>query len=264
MPATCGPVPTTIHQIWLGSNPEPTDWTDTVREFCKTYGYEYKLWTEKNLSTLPFSDFPAAAALYKARPKTDYAGRADIIRLLALWTHGGVYIDSDSVILKPRKFDTFLCKNKAGAFFAWEEFDAESLRKLRAYTRGIKGVRQFNRLIANGVIGATAHHGFIGELLSGLGGREKRQGKAADNWIVTGPLYTTEMFQATRKSYPDVKIYPMRYFYPLHWHGITDPELHKKVKVPGESMLFQYGYTTNGFDKIFAARRRTRRRKQHA
>jgi hypothetical protein len=57
-----------------------------------------------------------------------------------------------------------------------------------------------------------------------------------------------------KERFPDVHIYPMTLFYPVYWHGIKDPELHKKVQIPGESMLFQYGYSTNGFAEIFKAR----------
>ena len=38
----------------------------------------------------------------------------------------------------------------------------------------------------------------------------------------------------------------------MHWGGITDPELHTQIAIPAESMLFQYGYSTNHFEKIFA------------
>lgn len=45
-----------------------------------------------------------------------------------------------------------------------------------------------------------------------------------------------------------VTIFPSIYFYPITWHNIKDPEIHKKMKLPKESFTFQYGYTTNSFD----------------
>jgi ABC-type Fe3+ transport system substrate-binding protein len=83
------------------------------------------------------------------------------------------------------------------------------------------------------------------------------EGEAA--WKRVGPLYVSRVYAQNKDQHPDVHVYPMRYFYPRHWKGITDPELHTKVTIPGESMLFQYGYTTNKFDKIFAERARARR-----
>jgi hypothetical protein len=78
----------------------------------------------------------------------------------------------------------------------------------------------------------------------------------AQVWKAVGPYYVTQIYNETRKEFPDVHVYPMKYFYPRHWAGIRDPELHKKIKIPEESMLFQYGYSTNSFHKIF---RKTRR-----
>ena len=94
---------------------------------------------------------------------------------------------------------------------------------------------------------------------------ESESGKP-EVWKAVGPNYVTRVYNTTRKEFPDVHVYPMKYFYPLHWGGITDPNMHKNTRIPGQSMLFQYGYTTNSFHKIFKKRqgrhantRRTRR-----
>lgn len=246
-----------IHQIWLGTNPRPNEWMQTVRDFAADHGYEYQLWTEKNVEGLDLRAVPGLRAEY-GKLRSQLAGQADIIRLAALYKYGGVYIDADTVIMKPAKFAAFLEKSAAdgvGVFFAWENLSKARTRKL-----GLKD----RRLVANGIIGAaTAGHPFLGELLEGVVANARREA-GEEAWRRVGPLYVTRMYKKLRGKYPDVHIYPMRYFYPIHWGGITDPELHKKVQIPKESMLFQYGYTTNKFDKIFAERRRraTRRRRQ--
>ena len=234
----------TIHQIWIGDNPIPTAWTDTVKDFAKKHDYTYKLWTEASVKDLGMDEIPGLKALYKSFGG-ELAGRADILRLLILYKFGGVYIDADTVILKPDKFDAFVKKNRTGVFFAWENLTAARTRKL--------GIR-IRRLVANSVIGAEAGHPFIKELLEGIVEHEKGVTGTTDAWKRVGPYYVTKKYEALKGRFPDIKVFPMRYFYPRAWAGITDPNLHKKVKIPGASMLFQYGYSTNKFDKIFKAR----------
>jgi hypothetical protein len=76
---------------------------DTVRDFAAEYGYEYMLWTEKNIDELAWDSVPGLRRLYTSFRK-ELAGRADVIRMLFLYQYGGIYIDADSVILKPKKF----------------------------------------------------------------------------------------------------------------------------------------------------------------
>jgi len=241
----------TIHQIWLGDNPLPRLWTDTVKDFAEEYEYKYRLWTDVSLKDLGIEEFPGLKALYTSFSK-ELAGRADILRLLVLYKYGGVYIDADTVVLKPEKFHHFLKKNQEGVFFGWENLTAARTRKL-----GIGNVR---RLVANGIIGAEKGHPFIKALLEGMVDSAKEE-TSKEAWKLVGPYHVTKMYTALKDKYPDVHIFPMKYFYPRAWAGIKDPELHKKVKIPGSSMLFQYGYTTNKFNKIFA-KRGTRRLRQ--
>ena len=251
---TGGGIEKIIHQIWLGKNAQPTEWMDTVRDFAKEYGYDYKLWTEENVDELDWASVPGLRREYGLFRK-EMAGRADIIRLLVLYKYGGLYIDADSVIMKPAKFNTFLNKNKAAVFFGWEKISQKDTRKLGDFGPEIRGTK---RLVANGMIGAKSHHRFFTKLLNGIVSNSEREAKGAA-WKRVGPLYVSRVYLTSKDDFPDVHIYPMKYFYPMHWRGITDPNLHKKVKIPAESMLFQYGYTTNSFDKHFNSRR-TRRK----
>lgn len=256
MAETGGGIQKIIHQIWLGTNAPPTEWIQTVKDFAKDYDYEYKLWTEDNVDTLDWAAIPGLRREY-GKFKKEMAGRADIIRLMALYQHGGIYIDADSVIMKPAKFAAFLNKNKAGVFFGWEKIASSHTKKLGDLGKELRGTK---RLVANGLIGGAAKHAFIKKLLDGMiSNAEREAGEAA--WRRVGPLYVSRVYFASKAEFPDVRIYPMKYFYPRHWKGITDPELHKKVKIPKESMLFQYGYTTNHFDRHFNALRATRKRR---
>jgi hypothetical protein len=100
---------------------------------------------------------------------------------------------------------------------------------------------------------------FIETLLEGIVSNAKREANE-HAWKRVGPLYVSRVYLTRKDEFPDVHIYPMKYFYPMHWRGIKDPALHEKVKIPAESMLFQYGYSTNSFQDHFNALRKTRRK----
>lgn len=240
----------TIHQIWIGDNPLPTEWTNTVKEFAAAYAYKYKLWTESSIKDLGMDEFPGLKKLYTSFGG-ELAGRADILRLLILYKYGGIYIDADTVVMKPQKFHNFLEKAGTGVFFAWENLSASRTRKFR-----LGNVR---RLVANGIMGAEKEHPFIRALLQGMIDVPMSRGKK-EAWKTVGPLYVTRVYMERKDEFPDVHVYPMNYFYPRSWVGIKDPELHKKVRIPAASMLFQYGYSTNGFQKIFKKKRQETRR----
>jgi mannosyltransferase OCH1-like enzyme len=252
---TGGGIPRIIHQIWIGKNPMPHEWMDTVKDFAANHGYEYKLWTDITIDKeLRIPD--NLRAEYDSF-KGELAGRADIIRLLVLHTYGGIYVDADSVIMKADKLADFLKRNTAGVFFAWENLSKARTKKLGNLGPGLTGQR---RLVANGIIGARKGHPFIQKLIDGIANAPDDSSKK-EAWKRVGPLYVTRTYMQSKKEFPDIHIYPMKYFYPMHWGGITDPELHTKVKIPGKSMMFQYGYSTNNFAKIFAKRNRRRTRK---
>jgi mannosyltransferase OCH1-like enzyme len=261
-------IPKIIHQIWIGANPRPDPWMQTVSNFAAANGYNYMLWTEENLGDLPWKVVPSVKTLYDSFGK-EMAGKADLIRLLALYKCGGIYIDADSVVMKPKKLAAFFEDNRGKAFFGWEEINAKVSKDLKKDVTDLAGD---TRLIANGTIGATKENPFILELLKRVGKHaEKEKGKAA--WKRVGPVFVTRVWKGLdaaatdeERARNDVIIYPMQYFYPKHWHGITDPEMHKKITIPEEGLLFQYGYSTNHFDEIFrrgGRRRRTLKRRQH-
>ena len=236
-------IPKIIHQIWLGSNPKPLPWIKTVKDFCKAYGYKYMIWSEASIEALGLDEIPGLRSVFAEQK--ELAGKADIIRLLVLYKFGGVYIDADTVIMKSAKFHAFLEANKAAVFFGWEDLPLKRSIKIGK----IDGVYK-KRLVANGLIGSIPKHAFIRTLFERIVANAKGEA-GEDAWKQVGPLFVTRVYESTRDWYPDVHVYPMKYFYPIHWGGLSDPEHHLKVKIPAESMLFQYGYSTNSFDRVF-------------
>jgi mannosyltransferase OCH1-like enzyme len=216
-----------IHQIWIGKNIRPDVWMDSVRDFCNKYNHTYMLWNEKKLKTIDTSPFEGMDKLINSL--TDYAGIADIYRLLLLHKYGGVYIDADIVILNDELFNDLITKKSNKVYFAYEDEHG---------------------LIANSVIGAPKGHNFIRHCLENI----TKNANTKENepiWIRTGPRFVTDMYNATKELHKDIEVINKSDFYPVSWHGIKEIDQHKKTKIKSKSMLYQYGYSTNGFaDKI--------------
>jgi mannosyltransferase OCH1-like enzyme len=243
-------IPRHIHQIWIGPNPCPEVWIRTVRAFCASHRYNYTLWTEQSINTtLSFDTIPGFRDAYGRQHSLP--GRADLLRYLILWIHGGLYLDADVVIANPRRFHAFLQKQRTALFFAWEDFSETGLRmnaELPLYELDLKGR---SRLIANSVIGSSPRHPF---LRAAIEGADEYSAKFAGQgaWREVGPAYITNLYdRMTSQEREGIMIYPMEYFYPVRWGGITDPEYHLKHPLPASAMLFQYGYSTNKYDEIF-------------
>lgn len=84
-----------IHQIWVGPKPLPGDsekFMTTIKELHPEY--EYKLWTDADLTAENFSTLP-----YIKSTKV-YAQKADIMRYEILYRHGGIYLDTDFQVIK--------------------------------------------------------------------------------------------------------------------------------------------------------------------
>ncbi|MDR3172215.1 MAG: glycosyl transferase [Treponema sp.] len=94
-------IPKIIHYCWLSGDPIPEDYQrcmDTWRE--KLFGYEIVLWDTNR--------FDIACTLWtkQAFETQLYACAADYIRLYAIYTHGGFYLDMDIEVIK--SFDPLL------------------------------------------------------------------------------------------------------------------------------------------------------------
>ena len=89
-------IPKTIHYCWFGGNPLPElaqKCIESWKKYCPDY--EIKRWDETNFD-LDYNDYVREA--YEAKK---WAFVTDVVRLYALVTYGGIYMDTDVEVLKP-------------------------------------------------------------------------------------------------------------------------------------------------------------------
>lgn len=104
-------IPKKIHYVWLGKG-EKNERIKACIESWKKYLPDYEIieWNEDNFD-INFNDFTKQS--YEAGK---YAFTSDVIRLYALYTQGGIYMDTDVEVYQP--LDEFL--NEEG-FTGFEE-----------------------------------------------------------------------------------------------------------------------------------------------
>ncbi len=94
-------IPKIIHYCWFSSDPYP----DLVKRCLRSWQrllpeYKLRLWDADSF------DFNSVPFVKEAMAAKKYAFAADYIRLYALYTEGGIYLDSDVEVFK--SFDPFL------------------------------------------------------------------------------------------------------------------------------------------------------------
>lgn len=94
-------IPKIIHYCWLSKDPLPRRFQLFLDEWkMKLPQYEFVLWDFKQF------DINSSNWVKQAFQAKKYAFAADYIRLYALYTYGGIYLDLDVQLIKP--FDDLL------------------------------------------------------------------------------------------------------------------------------------------------------------
>ncbi len=153
-------IPKKIHYCWLSESPFPSKIQKCMDTWSKVHpDYEIIRWSTKNFDV---NSVPYVKEAYEAKK---WAFAADYIRMYALYTQGGIYLDSDVFLLK--RFDDFL----DNSFFSSMEYhpiqiekcgtmqyiDTEGHRTADVFIEGIQ--------IQAAVMGAEAGSPFVAEVL---------------------------------------------------------------------------------------------------
>lgn len=106
-------IPKVIHMMWFSGDEYP----QSVKKCLETWEnvlpeYKVKVWTKEMALACGYDYITEALECKK------WAFAADVVRLYALYTEGGVYMDSDIIVKKP--LDDFL-NNEVTLFQEWHE-----------------------------------------------------------------------------------------------------------------------------------------------
>lgn len=154
-------IPKIIHYCWLSNDPYPDKIQMCIESWKKVMpDYELKLWNTENFdidNSIPY--------VKEAFANRKWAFVTDYIRMYALYTEGGIYLDSDVKVLK--RFDVFL-NNKFFTSMEYHPFMVErdcSLNDLdkdgnRIVDKYISGIE-----LQAAVMGAEKGCGYVKDVL---------------------------------------------------------------------------------------------------
>ncbi len=175
-------IPKIIHYVWFGQQPKSNlilRCISSWKENCPDY--EIREWSEATF------DVHSHAFTEKMYARKKWAFVADYVRLHALYTEGGVYLDTDMLLLQ--KIDELLP------------------------TELLLG-KESERYISCGMIGAIPHHPFIKNFMEYYDGVHKLSD------IRPNPTILTELFEKEKPG--DCIILPPHSFYPYTAHNIKE------------------------------------------
>lgn len=97
-------IPKVIHYCWFSNEPKPKNVRQCIKSWKRTLpDFEIKCWDADSF------DFNSVPFVKQAMECRKWAFVSDYIRLYALYTEGGIYLDSDVQVLN--RFDNLLAYN---------------------------------------------------------------------------------------------------------------------------------------------------------
>ena len=188
-------IPKKIHYCWFGGNEMPELALKCIESWHKYMpDYEYKLWNEDNFD---INSIPYVKEAYEARK---FAFVTDYVRLYALYTEGGIYMDTDVEVLKPY----------------------DDLLSLTGFT-GYEGCKA--KLPVTGTMASEAGNEWVKEQLDSYQGAHfvREDGTldlTTNTWRITRIMQKGGFVQDGKKSlYRDMHIFPVEYFCPRQTTG---------------------------------------------
>ena len=91
-------IPKIIHYVWFG-DAMPEIWRREI-DHCRAVNSPERGW-EVRVHLNPTSEGMPADLADKFDSCTSLVNKSDIMRAWLLWTHGGIYLDTDVIVLKP-------------------------------------------------------------------------------------------------------------------------------------------------------------------
>ena len=177
-------IPKVIHWCWLSGEPLPEKIQECVDSWSKCLpDYAIKCWTAENF------DVHSVSYVEKAYNQQKWAFCADYIRAYALYMEGGIYLDSDVLVLK--SFDEFLHHD----FFSSVEYIPDIVDSLGINEKYLNhdGTRKkdipnvYGIGIQAAIMGAIKGHVYMKACLDYYGNLHFKMNKGYDNMAIIAP-----------------------------------------------------------------------------
>lgn len=205
-------IPKVIHQIWLGSK-VPEKFFKWMSSWANMQGWEYKLWTDKEVKEFPLFN----RELYdKAK---DFGEKADILRYEILYQEGGLYADVDFENINTELFTQL---NKSYDFYAGIE--------PMSHRQPVN-----SPVIGNAIFASIPGHPILEDIIFKM---QNHYQEHDAKWAVvcTGPVLFTETInehlQSIAEDYIDI-VFPPTFFFPLSYSDVrkgVESNLAKYIK----------------------------------
>ena len=128
-------IPRIIHYVWMGKNEKPKNIIKCMNTWKKMNNFKFVEWNEDNF------DINSNIFVKEAYKNKKWAFVSDYIRLWAIYNYGGVYFDTDILLIDEKNFEKLLAND---AFIGYEN----------------------KNLPFTAVFGAKKNHPFIKDLLN--------------------------------------------------------------------------------------------------
>jgi len=214
--------------IWVGADEKrPDRWIDSWR--LNHIDWEFRLWGNADLETVAWACKEQIRVLAKAER---WEGVADVMRYEILYRYGGVYVDSDSISVRP--LDDWLLETPM--FAVWESEE---------HAPG---------LIANGFIGAVPGHPALAKMIDRISRLKdplnvrswwRPRPKPTAPWKSIGPRLFTKVVRSQPRG--QVRILPSIMFLPQHFRDMHERE--------GELVYARHFWSTTGITEAPASRK---------
>ncbi|KAJ3211152.1 hypothetical protein HK099_008091, partial [Clydaea vesicula] len=228
-------IPKIIHQIWISSEKDVEKPLPNFKQIenCKKINKDFKfvLWTNNNISAINIINKDYFNIWRNSELKYDLPGATDILRYEILYQYGGIYMDIDTVCVKPF---TDLLQNDF--FVGYEMLNNQG------------SIDPENPMVANGILGSKKKH-FLLHLIKMYFDFKFKVTEKESAWIETGPAFLTRFIEMVKQLFQNYKnfnsnnnIRTLEYtnFYPYHHSEYNSQNLDKGR----EKRLNSYCYPT--------------------
>lgn len=216
-------IPKVIHYCWFGRKPHPLyvrQCLKSWRKFCPDY--TIKEWNEDNS---PLHLFPFAQAALAAQK---YAFVSDVIRLYALFTEGGIYLDTDVELVK--SLDPLL---GYPAFTGYEQDNLSTLQT--AIMGGEAGNKWFSQWLG------------LYENLS-FSSKNLEMAKLVNNRLISNYMMQCQIVMDGRYKILDgIVIFPSDYFCPMSYTTHLIHQTENTFCIHYYSFSWSYSETIKGY-----------------